>query len=113
MMSLHFHNSKKNDFSFLPQNRKCATYKSMLFMRTEKNRTKKNGRKSTEYEDNISAHEVAKLQVAGSWENVWAGQPCKLVLFLTRWPLSDTGLTGPLISSRMAIFCTPHVVHLL
>lgn len=72
-----------------------------------------NGRKSTEYEDNISAHEVAKLQVAGSWENVQAGQPCKLVLFLTRWPLSDTGLTGPLISSRMAIFCTPHVVHLL
>lgn len=48
----------------------------------------------TKYEDKVSAYEVPKPEVARSWENILEGKPCKLVLFLTHWPLSDTGLAG-------------------
>lgn len=112
MMRLHLYNSKNiSRFSFLPQNLKPTINSSTLFTRTEK-RIKQIARRNVhpEYENNISAHEIPKPEVVRSWKNILEGKPCKLVLFLTHWPLSGPGLAGALICSRVAVVSTHHVL---
>lgn len=49
------------------------------------------------YENNISAHETPKGDVDRSWKNILEGKPCRLMLFLTHWPLSDPAVAKALI----------------
>lgn len=92
--------SKKNItcFSFLPQNLEPAIYCSVLFIRTEK-RMKQIARRNvpSKYENNISAHETPKADVDRSWKTILEGKPCRLMLFLTHWPLSDPAVAKALI----------------
>lgn len=80
-------------------------------MRTDK-RIKPIARRNVhpKYENNIFAHEIPKAGVARSCKNILEGKSCKLVLFLTHWPLPDPGLAGALLWSRVAVVSTHHVL---
>lgn len=59
-MSLHFHNSKKMILVFSHRIWNVQPTK-VCYLQGQRKIEQNNGRKSIEYEDNISAHEVAKL----------------------------------------------------
>lgn len=118
MMRLHLHNSKNiTCFTFLPQNLEPTIYCSVLFIRTEKS-IKQIAKRNlhSKYENNNSAPEIPKPDVVRSWKNIPEGKSCKLMLFLTHWPLSDPAIARALIwwfdlgwlSSALTMFSKHH-----